>query len=179
MNWKPTVAALCGAFVIFAMSGSRAVYAAPPTDACRLLSAEQVSAVLGIKVGEGKPASPSNNKLCQWDASALVGTARKGVALALQSPSQAFSDAAAPGGHRIVNTPARQSAKIPADGFRGDAYYMTMPEVGGIKVPKDSSVLQIRVYGFPTDQTKAKEKILADCIVETLTNGRSQGGCPV
>ena len=178
MNWKPTVA-LCGALAIFAMSGSRAAYAAPPTDACRLLSAEQVSAVLGIKVGEGKPVSPSNNKLCQWDAPVLVGMAREGVALALQGPPESSADVATPPSRRMVKTPSRQNTTIPANSFRGNAYYITMPEVGGVKVPKQSSILQIRVYGFPTDQTKTKEKILADCIVETLTNGRFQGGCPV
>ena len=165
MNWKFTVAAIGAGCLAVALSG-RNVHGAPP-DACKLLSAEQISAVLGIKVGEGKPASPSNNKLCQWDDPVVVGQARKGVALALQSPSQAFA-----------NT-ARQSAKIPADGFRGDAYYMTMPEVGGVRVPKESSILQIRVHGFPVDQIKTKEKTLADCVYETLTNGRFQGGCPV
>lgn len=177
MNWKFTVAAI-SAGCLAGVLGGRSVHAAPP-DACKLLSAAQISAVLGIKVGEGKPASPSNNKLCQWDAPVLAGKDRKGVALALQSPSQASANAATPAGHRIVKTPARQSAKISVDGFRGDAYYMTMPEVGGIKVPKESSILRIGVYGFPVDQIKTKEKILADCVYETLTNGRFQGGCPV
>ena len=175
MNWKFTAAAISAGCFAVAL-GARRPHAAPP-DACKLLSTTQISVALGIKVGEGKPASPSNTKLCQWGA--LVGETRKGVTLALQSPSQATANAATPAGHRIVKTPARQIARTPASGFRGDAYYMTMPEVGGIKVPKASSVLQIRVHGFPVDQTKTKEKILADCVLETLMNGRFQGGCPV
>lgn len=167
MRFKLSLVA--AAFLMFAMGAAMTAQAAPPKDACSLLSVEQVSAVLGIKVGEGKPVSPSNDKLCQWDASVLVGKARKGVALALQSPQQASANA-----RRL----AGRNAKIPAEEFRGGAYDMTMPEVGGVKVPKDSSVLQIRVFGFPADQIKTEEKILADCVVETLTNGRFQGACP-
>lgn len=170
MNWRFTIAAISAECLAIAFGAVHA-HAAPP-DACKLLSAEQISAVLGLQVGEGKPVSSSNNKLCHWDA--LPGEAKKGVTLALDSPSQASANAAT-----SAKTPARQIAKIPADGFRGDAYYMTVPEVGGVEVPKDRSTLQIRVFGFPVDQTKTKEKTLADCVYETLTNGRSQGGCPV
>lgn len=177
MNWRFTVAAISAGFFAVALGG-RSANAAPP-DACKLLSAEQVSAVIGIKVGEGKPVNPSNNKLCQWNASVLAGMTRQGVALALQGPPQSPADAAVPPSRSSAKTPARQNATTPANSFRGNAYYMTMPEVGGVKVPKQSSVLQIRVYGFSANQIKTKEKILADCIVETLTNGRFQGGCPV
>lgn len=176
MNCKVTVAAIIAGCFAVAL-GARRADAAPP-DACKLLSTAQIGAVLGIKVGQGKPVSASNNKVCQWDAPVLDGKTRKGVALALESPSQASSNAATPD-HDVVKTPARQIAKVSVDGFRGNAYYMEMPEVGGVKVPKDSSVLQIRVYGFPVDQIKTKEKTFADCVFETLTNGRSQGGCPV
>ncbi|MGH9683719.1 MAG: hypothetical protein ACRD4S_08935 [Candidatus Acidiferrales bacterium] len=168
MNWKFTLAAISAGCFAVALGGKRA-HAAQPA-ACKLLSMAQVSAVLGIKVDEDKSVSPSNNRVCQWDAPVVVGKARKGVALAFQSSSQGAAN---------TTKPAGQVAKIPADGFRGDAYYMAMPEVGGVKVPKESSVLQIRVYGFPVDQIKTKEKILADCVFETLTNGRFQGGCPV
>ncbi|MFZ0415750.1 MAG: hypothetical protein WBE20_09225 [Candidatus Acidiferrales bacterium] len=168
MNWKFTIAAISAGCLAVALGGRRA-HAAPP-DACKLLSAEQVSAVLGIRVNEGRPASPSNIKLCQWIAPVLVGKTKKGVALELQSPSQGSYNAAKLAG---------QVTKIPADGFRRGDYYMAMPEVGEVKVPKESSILQIRVYGFSADQIKTKEKILADCVLETLTNGRFQGGCPV
>lgn len=167
MDWKFTMAAISAGCLAVALGGMR-THAAPP-DACKLLSAEQVSAVLGIRVNEGKPSGSSNIKLCQWIAPVLAGETKKGVALTLQSPSQGSSNAAKPAG---------QVTRTPADGFQGGDYYMAMPEVGGVRVPKESSILQIRVFGFSADQIKSKEKILADCVLETITNGRFQGGCP-
>lgn len=172
MDWKSRVTAISAGCFAVAL-GAGPAHAAPP-DACKLLSQAQINSVLGINVDEAKP---SKNKSCHWEAP--TGKTRKGVSLALQSPSQASAEATAPGGHHIAQTPSRQTTKILPDGFRGDAYYVAMPEVGGVKVPKGSSILQIRVYGFPVDQAKTKEKILADCVIETLTNGRFQGGCPV
>lgn len=165
MRWKFTVAAITAGCFTGALAGRRAL-AAPP-DACKLLFEAQINSVIGIKVGE---AEPSNNKSCKWEAPAPAGKARPGVSLALQSPSRPSADAA---------KPARHVTKTPTEGFHGGTYYMMMPEVGGVKVPKDCSILQIRVYGFPTDQSKTKEKILGDCVLETLTNGRFQGGCPI
>lgn len=178
MHRKSTVAAITAACLALAL-GAKPAHAAPP-DACKLLSVVQVSAVLGVGLGKGKPPTSSNDKSCQWDAiSAASSKARKGVALTLQSPSEASMNSAASSKRGTGKKTARRAADMPSDGFRGHDYYMTIPEIGGVEVPKDRSVLRIRVYGFPTDQIRTKEKILADCVLETLTNGRAQGGCPV
>lgn len=179
MNWKFTVAAISAVCFAFGFTAQRAPGAT--LDPCKLLSAAQISAVLGAEVSAGKPASSSNNKSCRWAALAPLGSSklRREVALTLLSPSEASMNGAIPAARGGENTPGHKIANLPADGFRADAYYMTMPEIGGVQVPKDRSILKIRVHGFPVDQIKTREKILADCVLETLTNGRFQGECPV
>ena len=51
MNWKSKVAVVLGTFLVFAMCGSRAAYAAPPTDGCSLLTPSQIQKVLGLPFG--------------------------------------------------------------------------------------------------------------------------------
>ncbi len=50
MNSKATVATIFAAIFIFAMCSTQPAYAAPPTDACSLLTPAQVSAALGVPV---------------------------------------------------------------------------------------------------------------------------------
>src|SRR5579859_5747953 len=65
MKCKSTVAVILGAILIFALGATRAAYAAPPTDACSLLTAAQVSAVLGVPVRP--PVGPGPTRwACIW-----------------------------------------------------------------------------------------------------------------
>jgi hypothetical protein len=50
-----------------------------------------------------------------------------------------------------------------------DAFYITTPGIGtALMIKKGSSVIQMRVYGFPVDQIKEKEKTLAQDAVPKL-----------
>ena len=142
------------ASAIFALGGARTAYAAPPTDACALLTPAQVSAVLGLKVDAGTPL-PGNSRLCHWGAAVVMakGTSKKGVMLTLQDP-MAFTYAKMPAGHGIV--------KVPVSGIGDDAVYGTTPGFPTVlTVKKGDVVFVVHVNGFPDDQIKAKEKTLA------------------
>lgn len=176
MKWKPAVAALCGAWIIFAMSGPRAAHAAPPTDACSLLTAGQVSAVLGVSVGSGEKILPTSSALCGWEVPGQKNLDRKRVVLSIytqlgrMTPIQRFNNA---------KTPIKGITKEPVTGVGDDAIFVTTPGFGtGLIFRKGDAAFDLRVYGFPIDQIKAKEKKLADCVIQKLTNGRFSGGCP-
>jgi hypothetical protein len=140
--------------------GATMAQAAPPTDACSLLTPAQVSAVLGVKVGAGT--SLGNSKLCHWGAASVMakGTTKKGVMLTLQDP-MAFTYAKMPVGHGIV--------KVPVSGIGDDAVYGTTPGYPTVlTVKKGNVVFVVHVNGFPDDQIKAKEKTLAKDILAKL-----------
>jgi len=59
-------------------------------------------------------------------------------------------------------TPVEGITKTPVSGIGDDALYITTPGVGtALTIKKGSSVIQIRIYGFPVDEIKEKEKALA------------------
>lgn len=60
----------------FVTCGATMVFAAPPTEACSLLTPAQVSAVLGVSVGAGEKLVPNNTALCGREVSGQ----RKGLA---------------------------------------------------------------------------------------------------
>jgi len=160
MKWKLAVAAIWAAAFVFAASCAPVACAAPPTDACSLLTPAQVSAVLGLKVGAGTPL-PGNSKPCHWGAAVVMakGT-KKGVMLTLQDPL-AFTYAKMPAGHGIV--------KVPVSGIGDDAVYGTTPGYPTVlTVKKGNVVFVVHVNGFPDDQIKAKEKTLALDVVAKL-----------
>lgn len=160
MNFTRKAGGILAPLLIFALCSSRAAYAAPPTDACTLLTAAQVNAVLGVSVGQGNPLVPGNSKVCRWDASDLVGKTKKGVMLTLQTPRE-FAYAKMPIGNGIT--------KVPVGGIGDDAVYGTTPGYATVlTVKKGDVVFVVHVTGFPDDQIKAKEKALALNILAKL-----------
>jgi len=153
MHAKTAVASifLCIAMDI-ALSPAKA---APPTDACALLTQAQVSSVLGTSVEAGQRLAPSQPSLCAWGKA--FG---KRVVLSIytqmgsMTPVQRFNNA--------KNTPVKGIIKTPVSGIGDDALYMTTPGLGtGLFFRKGSAAFDLRVYGFPLDQLKEKEKTLA------------------
>jgi hypothetical protein len=176
MNWKPMAAVLGGAIGILALTGSGAAYAAPPTDACSLLTAAQVSAVLGVSVSAGEKLVPGSAALCGWEVAGQHSMNRKRVVLSIYTqmgsltPIERFNNA---------KFPIRGIKKEPVSGVGDDAIFATTPGFGtGLIFRKGDGAFDLRVYGFPIDQVEAKEKKLADCVIQKLTNGRFAGGCP-
>jgi hypothetical protein len=143
--------------------GSRA-YAAPPTDACSLLTPAQAGAVLGMTVGAGKSLGANQ---CFWSSTGNA-FARQRVLLHLfgtvgtLTPAQQFDATKAP-------VSARGIVKTSVSGIGDDAVYVERSERDtGLTVKKGNTVFTVTVYGFPLDQIKAKEKTLALDVLKEL-----------
>lgn len=170
------MAAILKIVVLFTVSSTQTAYAAPPADACSLLTAAQVSAILGVSVGAGEKISPNSTAFCGWEVPGQKNLDRKRVVLNIytqmgsRTPVQRFNTA---------KTPMKGITKEPVTGVGDDAIFATTPGFGtGLIFRKGNAAFDLRVYGFPIDQIKAKEKKLADCVIQELTNGRFSGGCP-
>ena len=137
-------------------SASRAQAAAP--DPCAMLTPVQVGDVLGVKVGDGRHLA---SKACEWSASGATGAASKKVTLTFQD-ARAFDYAKMP-------VAAGGITKTPVTGVGDDAVFGTTPNVATVlTVKKGAIVFVIRVYGFPLDPTKDKEKALALAVLSKL-----------
>ncbi|MGH9735334.1 MAG: hypothetical protein ACRD8A_12185 [Candidatus Acidiferrales bacterium] len=151
---KIAIAVVSAAFV-FLVAVPRAALAAPPTDACSLASAAQISALLGIHVGPGERVVPNSPKLCGFGGA----TAAKRAMLAVITP-----DSFAREKHPLEGIKEEQ-----APGLGDDAHYMTTPGFGtGLSVLKGGFAFKVRVYGFPVQQVEQKEKMLAQEILARM-----------
>jgi len=148
---------------------SRPVHAmppAPPTDACSLLTEDQVKAVLGLAVGAGQHIVPNNSSLCGWEQPGQSGASRKRVLVSIYVPLGKLSPIDR---FNAAKTPVNGITKTPVSGVGDDAIYATTPGVGiGLIFKKADSAFDVRVYGFADDETKAKEKTLAGDIIAKL-----------
>jgi hypothetical protein len=139
-------------FGLSVLIGSRVAHAAPPADACSLLTAAQVSAVLG---GPVATTTPDPKKLCIWSPGGVPGP--KTVTLSFWDPTAFPSPKTAllPG-----------AVLTPVSGLGDQAVYTGVQNEGysgafKLFVKKSGTVFSITVSGFPVDQTKEKEKTLA------------------
>jgi len=136
---------------------SSTTWAAPP-DPCALLTQAQVSEVLGAAAGAGERLATS---VCQWSTKAEAGAGSKKVTLTLQN-AQAFAAAKTP-------VPTGTITKTPVSGIGDDAVYGTTKGAATVlTVKKGDAVFVVRVFGFPEDETKAKEKTLALDVLSKL-----------
>jgi len=157
MSWKTKVAAVVGAFLFVAAGNARVAHAAPPTDACSLLTPEQVSSVLGFSAKPGHPV-PSDTTVCDWPLTSLA-KATKDTKEAEVKILDAESWA--------LITPAANAA-AQAKGIGDFAVYLGDPTLMTLYVKKGDSKFSVNVHGFPLDQVKAKEKTLAQDVVAKL-----------
>ena len=148
MNWKSVAAGTVGAFLFLTLSSMQTAHAAPPTDACALVTPTQVSAALGVTVGTGEHVVPSSTTLCGFGSD----TAKKRAVTAIIKVTMFANE----------KTPFKGITKESASGIGDEAHYITTPGFGtGLSVRKGNFAFKVRVYGFPLDQIKAKEKALA------------------
>ena len=168
MNSKLLI--ILAALIALAVGGTPAAYAAPPTDACSLLTPAQVSEALGIAV----VAKAVDQSICQWsqNGNELGG---KGVLLTILgpigtlTPIQQFDAIKTP-------LPVKGITKTPVSGLGDDAVYgQTGASAPELTVKKGNSVFQIKVYGLPmkeiktkVDEIKAQEKSLAQEVLAKL-----------
>ena len=121
-------------------------------DACALATPVQVSAVLGVKVGPGERIVPNSSTLCGFGG---AGAAKR-VVVAIITPEMFGNE----------KHPLEGIREEVAAGIGDDAHYMTTPGFGtGLSVLKGGFAFKVRVYGFPVDQVKQKEKVLAQQIL--------------
>lgn len=157
---------LAVAVLVFAIAAVPSACAAPPEDACALVTQAQVSAAIGVSVDAGTHVTPTFLKTCTWNPS---GGATKDVKYVTISFQNAASYDA---GKRVMQQTeaavnqkegGANMASQSASGIGDDAYYTTMGAgYTGLMVKKGSLALKIAVYGDMTaDKKKAVEKTLA------------------
>jgi hypothetical protein len=138
---------------------------AAPTDACALLTPAQVSAVLGVTVGEGRRVAPANSLICEWRQASDPNTGKRVVLsiygqLGTRTPADRFAAA---------KTPVKGVEKTPVTGVGDDALFSTTSGLGtGLVFKKGDSAFDLHVFGFPVEEIKAKEKTLAAEILSKL-----------
>jgi hypothetical protein len=161
---RPAISfALVTCCLIFLATAIPTVKAAPPTDACSLLTQAQVSGALGISVAAGQHVFPNNPSTCGWGQEGPGGK-RVVVSIYTQlgrlTPVDRFNSA---------KTPVQGITKTPVSGVGDDAVSVTTPGFGtGLIFKKGASAFDVRVYGFPLEQLKAKEKTLALDVIAKL-----------
>lgn len=161
MHSKAMTVPVIGALFILCAGGSPRAGAAPPDDACSLLTQNQVNAVLGTTVEPGQHMLHNNTHLCGWTEPGGPSPSHKHVVLAMKN-ANTFA---------IGKLPVKGIILTPVSGIGDDAYYATTPAFGtGLSFKKGSYAFNIRVYGtrFSTDQVKAKEKTLAQDVLSKL-----------
>jgi hypothetical protein len=154
------LAALSIAIFIFVALAARATSAAVPDNACALLTQQQVTALTGFPVSEGKGAMP---RVCQW-APASSGPERFVVEVHL-SDAKMFNGAKANLGFTAT----------PISGLGDDAYFSD-PQRAGVTTQANLFVkygdvfLQIRIFGGKgsTDDHKTKAKAVAQAVLARL-----------
>jgi hypothetical protein len=133
--------------------------AAPPDDACSLLTPAQVSAGLGVSVGEGTYIMPTFKKICTWNATTNGGGT---VTLNLQSLDQYE------GGRKLASYGKSVSATS-IGGIGDDAYYFGTDKLVSVVVKKGSVAFKVAVHAhLSVEKQLAAEKALALQIVSQL-----------
>lgn len=136
--------------VVFSLStaGTTALFAAPPTDACAVLTAAQVTSALGMPVGDGTYNMPGDTNTCTWIIT-------KGGAVTLQLQSLDFFHA----GQGALASSERTSVS----GVGDEAYYLNQGPTTSLAVRKGTGAFKVAVYSsdLALDQRKAIEQKIA------------------
>lgn len=128
-------------------------------DACTLLSARQVSAVLGVTVGEGEHIVPESHTSCGWMGPGGASIGSKKMVLSLMS-ARSF---------HTGKTPVKGVTETAASGIGDEAYYVSMPPFGtALSVRKGNAYFQLRIAGFPGGQVRNLERELALRLLERV-----------
>jgi hypothetical protein len=133
--------------------------AALSTDACTLLTAAQVSSVLGTAVEAGAHIVPNSVTSCGWMGPGGASIGSKKMVLSLLS-ARAFE---------VGKTPVKGVTETLAPGIGDEAYYISMPPFGtALSVRKGSAYFQLRIAGFPSGQVRMLERALALRLLERV-----------
>jgi hypothetical protein len=165
MPSKTASAAFIFAVLILVAAASPAAMAAPPADACSLLTQAQVSAAVGVNVGAGSHMTPTYLKMCVWSPPGGANKDLQNVTLSLESAS-AYQSAKAML-QAVANSSQNQHNKTPitmtaASGLGDDALYSSMGNYSKLIVKKGDVVFQLVIYSAaPFAKKQAMERALA------------------
>ncbi len=173
MRSKTVLGAIIIAIFTIAAATAPPASAAPPSDACALLTAAQVSAVVGVQVAAGTHITPTYLKSCVWEP---PGGATVQFASFLLDIDSADSWAGAKAMlQAVANSPENKANKggvtmTPASGIGDDAYYSSAgTSYTKLIVKKGAVSLQIEVSSnAPVEKKRAMEKALALQVLSKL-----------
>lgn len=176
MRSKGCLCAFAGALFIFVAANAPCANAAPPTDACSLLTQAQVTAALGLAVDAGTHPTPKNSHACEWAESNASVFERKTVTVRLiaadaydSSRKLMEATAAQMKDDKDEQDDASQLTVTPVSGLGDDAYYAAMGAHPNLNVKKGSLAFAVEIFGeIPRDKIKAIEKTLATQILSKL-----------
>jgi hypothetical protein len=170
MGSKNRLPALYAVIFIFGTATAPVASAAPPDDACALLTDTQVDAVLGVSVSAGSHPTPTSLKLCSWAEANAPMMGRKSVRVALKTAAdfegmkklRAQAKAMA---EQEKDEDAGQMSLTPASGIGDEAYFTPT-----LWVKKGNVAFELFITGLdlPTDQVRVKLKTLALQILSKL-----------
>lgn len=141
--------------VVCLVSASLPAFATPPTDACSLLTPAQVSSVLGIPVSAGGSLGPKI--ICSWPAPG--GTSAPKRVMVYISNVRVFAGAK-------MGLAGKAETITPLSGVGDEAFYDVVGSSSiALFARKGDFAVSVKVFGFPPDQTKDKEKALAQDIL--------------
>ncbi len=124
---------------------------AAPSDACTLVTTQQVTAAIGVVMGAGTHVTPTFVKTCTWVSSG--DNPHEIATLSFQDP-QAFGAGRIP----IV----KSITVVPASGIGDGAYYVVVGNLVTLMVKKGGVVLKAALYAeIPLDKRKTIERALA------------------
>ncbi len=135
----------------FVISASAAPAIAAPSDACALLTTQQIATATGIAMGVGTHVTPTFVKTCTWVSSG--DNPHEIATLSFQDP-QAFSAGRIP--------MVKSITVAPASGIGDGAYYVVVGNLVTLMVKKGNVVLKAALYAeIPLDKIKTIEKAMA------------------
>jgi hypothetical protein len=147
------------AAIFIAGAATAPANAAPPDDACSLLTQAQVSVAVSVSVGAGAYQG-TYKKTCTWNAVSPATKSAKYVTLLLEG-----LDAYQAGKLASVKT----IVVTPISGIGDDAYYLAVGPNVGLIVKKGNVAFKVAVYGdIPIENKQAMEKTLAQQVVSNL-----------
>jgi hypothetical protein len=126
------------------------------TDACKLVTAAQVSAAVHVAVGEGTHIMATFVKTCTWTPTANSNI--KAVTVNVQTA--AYYD----GARKVAmqTAAAMQKAKVKPVSVGDDGYYLIEGEMVSLFFKKGSASAKVAVYSkMPVDEIEAMELAIA------------------
>ena len=160
MRPKIGLCAVTAAIFIVGAAMARSANAAPPDDACSLLTQAQVSAALSVSVGAGSYMG-TYKKTCTWKPASGITPGAKYVTLELKG-LDSYQAGKQMGQMKNVSVTS-------IGGIGDDAYYLGIGPNVGLIVKKGNVSFKVAVYGSsPIEKKRAMEKTLAQEVVSKL-----------